>query len=145
MSTTAASERSLVPAGGTQTLQFGPGLTTDMGPDATVAALNAWGSARDRELVQLRADLEATQTIVASTFEQAKSTLQGMVDNFRAETASLRYDTQVEAAQSLSRLQAVVGEARARFDAQDALVAGGLGELAQRLQAAGACEGCGAR
>ncbi len=41
----------------------------------------------------------------------------------------------MEATQSLSRLELVVGEARARFDTQDALVAGGLRELAQRLQA----------
>ena len=86
----------------------GPGLTTDMGPDATVAALNAWGSARDRELVQLRADLGNTQVVVASAFEQAKETLQAIVANFRVEAATLRSSRAVEATQSLSRPQQVL-------------------------------------
>ncbi len=84
---------------------------------------------------QLKADLGATQTVVASAFEQAKEALQAIVGNFRVEAEKLRYDGQVEAAQSLSRLELVVGEARARFDSQDALVANGLREPAQRLQA----------
>ncbi len=135
---------------GAQTMgQVGPCLTVGMGEVATVAALNTWGAtrdseliqlrllvvARDRELVQLKGDLGATQTVVASAFEQAKDALQAIVGNFRVEAEKLRYDGQVEAAQSLSRLELVVGEARARFDSQDALVANGLRELAQRLQA----------
>jgi hypothetical protein len=127
----------------------GPCLTVGMGEASTVDALNAWGAARDgeliqlrlvveahdRELVQLRASLGATQNIVASTFEQAKTTLQAIVDSFRVEAAKLRRDAEVEATQSLARLELVVGEARARFDAQDSLVANGLAELARRLQA----------
>ena len=104
------------PAGQTM---MGPGLSTGMGEAATVAALNSWGSARDRELIQLKVDLGATQTIVASAFEQAKGALQAIVDNFRIEAANLRYDCQVEATQSLPRLELLVGEARARFVLQD--------------------------
>ncbi len=99
-----------------------------------VAALNSWGATRDRELIQLKADLGATQTVVSSAFEQAKEALQAIVANFRVEAAKLRYDSEVEATQSLSCLEQVVGEARARFDTQDVLVAGGLRDLAQRLQ-----------
>ncbi len=129
--------------------QVGPCLTVGMGEAATVASLNAWGAARDSELIQLRlvvaahagelgqlrGDVGLTQTVVASAFEQAQAALQAIVDNFRVEAAKLRYDGEVAAAQSLSNLEQVVGAARARFDAQDALVAQGLGELAQRLQA----------
>jgi hypothetical protein len=129
--------------------QVGPGLTPGMTEAATVASLNAWGAARDAELIQLRrvvaahagtlaelrGDLGMTQTVVASAFEQAKTQLQAIVDNFRVEAAKLRYDGEVAAAQSLSNLEQVVAAARSRFDAQDALVANGLTELAQRLGA----------
>ncbi len=136
-------------AGAQQTFgQVGPCLTVGMGEVATVAALNTWGATRDSELIQLRllgqtrdrelaqlkADLGTTQVVVASAFEQAKEALQSIVANFRVEAAKLRYDSEVEATQSLSRLEQVVGEARARFDTQDVLVAGGLRDLAQRLQ-----------
>ncbi len=129
--------------------QVGPCLTVNMGEAATVAALNSWGASRDSELIQLRLVVAAhagelgqlrgevgrTQVVVASAFEVAQAALQAIVDNFRVEAAKLRYDGEVAATQSLSRLELVVGEARARFDSQDALVAQGLGELAQRLQA----------
>ncbi len=85
---------------------------------ATVAALNSWGATRDseliqlrlvveahnRELVALRGDLGTTQTIVASHFEDARATLMAIVESFRTEAGKLRYDSEVEAAQSLSRL-----------------------------------------
>ena len=129
--------------------QVGPCLTVNMGEAATVAALNSWGASRDSELIQLRLVVAAhagelgqlrgevgrTQIVVASAFEVAQAALQAIVDNFRVEAAKLRYDGEVAAAQSLSNLEQVVGAARSRFDAQDALVAQGLGELAQRLQA----------
>ena len=131
---------------GAQTIgQVGPCLTVGMGEVATVASLNTWGAARDSELIQLRlvvaahagelaqlrGDLGSTQTVVASAFEQAKAALQAIVDSFRVEAAKLRYDSEVEAAQSLSRLELVVSDARSRFDAQDVRVTQGLSELAQ--------------
>ncbi len=129
--------------------QVGPCLSVGMGEAATVASLNAWGAARDAELIQLRlvvaahagelgqlrGDVGLTQTVVASAFEQAQAQLQSIVANFRVEAAKLRYDDEVAAAQALSNLEQVVVGARSRFDAQDALVAQGLSELAQRLQA----------
>jgi hypothetical protein len=123
-----ASGLAVYAAGGAQTTgQVGPCLTAGMGEAATVAALNTWGATRDSELIQLRLvvashagelgqlrnDLGATQTIVASHFEHAKATLMAIVESFRTEAAKLRYDSEIEAAQSLSRLQLVVGEARA--------------------------------
>mgnify|MGYP000293915451 CR=1 FL=1 len=144
-----ASSLATFAAGAGTTGRVGPCLAVGMGEAATVAALNSWGATRDSELIQLRlvvaahagelaqlrGDLGTTQAVVASAFEQAKAALQAIVDNFRVEAAKLRYDAQVEATQSLSRLELVVGEARARFDTQDVLVANGLSELAQRLQA----------
>ncbi len=49
---------------------MGPGLTTDMGPAAVIAALNAWGATRDREALALRADLAPIQSIVATGHAQ---------------------------------------------------------------------------
>ncbi len=46
----------------------------------------------------------------------------------------MRQQGQYEAAQSVARLEQVIGEARAKFDVQDARFAAGLNELAQRLQ-----------
>ena len=88
-------------AGTRTTGQVGPCLTVGMGEVATVAALNTWGAtrdteliqlrllvvARDRELVQLKGDLGATQSIVASAFEQAKAALQAIVGHLRVEAA----------------------------------------------------------
>ena len=108
-----ASGLAVFAAGGAQTTgQVGPCLTAGMGEVATVASLNAWGAARDSELiqlrlvvaahaselVQLRGDLGLTQTIVASAFEQAKAALQDIVDSFRVEAAKMRYDSEVVAA-----------------------------------------------
>ncbi len=47
----------------------------------------------------------------------------------------MRQNSQYEAAQSVARLELVVGEARMRFDAQDGRFAEGLNELARRLVA----------
>jgi hypothetical protein len=115
---------------------FGPCLREDMSAASTVAALNAWGSARDREAQQLRADLTATQFGVSGAFEQAQAAVQDLVAAFRVEVIGMSRTTQHEAQQSLERLTQVVEEARARFGEQDARFAAGLGELAQRLQAA---------
>ncbi len=50
---------------------FGPCLDDDMSGPQTIAALNAWGSARDREAQQLRVDLTSTQREVSGAFVQA--------------------------------------------------------------------------
>ncbi len=131
MAATAASESSLVPAGGTQTFsQMGPGLTEGMGEASLVARLNAWGAARDSETLDLKANLSATQVGVSSAFDQAKETLLAIVTNFRAEAEATRQQGQYEAAQSVARLEQVVTEARTRFDAQDGRFSDGLNELA---------------
>ncbi len=117
---------------------FGPCLYVDMGEPALVAALNAWGSARDREVEALRADLATTQAVVEMTFDQAQAgvsaTLLGIIEAFRTEAAMMQQQANLEAQQSLSRLEHVVSEARTRFDVQDARFGAGLVELAQRLQ-----------
>ncbi len=60
MAAAAASEGSLaVPAGGTQTF-LGPCLVEGMGEASLIAALKAWGAARDREVLDLKANLLAT-------------------------------------------------------------------------------------
>ena len=115
---------------------LGPALTADMGEPALVAALNAWGGAMHGEVLALRADLGSTQAAVAGAFAQAEVTVLGIVTDFRAEVAAMRQTTLHEAGASLARLQAVVAEARTRFGEQDARFTAGLGELAQRLQAA---------
>ena len=94
----AASASSLVPAGGTQTFmpaggtqtQVGPCLYEGMGEPSLIATLNAWGSARDRELLGLKADLGATQVGVSTAFEQAQETLLAIVAAFRAEAETMR-------------------------------------------------------
>ena len=114
---------------------FGPCLDVDMGEAALVAALNAWGSARDREALALRA-----QAGVEAAFERAQAgvsaTLVGIIEAFRTEAETMRQHAAYEAHQSLARPERVVSEAGARFGEQDARFAAGLGELAQRLQAA---------
>ena len=85
------------PAGGTQPALLGPCLYERMGEEALVAALNAWGSARDREALALRADLAATQVGVSTAFEQAQGTLLGIVEAFRAEAEMMRQQTYYEA------------------------------------------------
>ena len=50
---------------------FGPCLDAQMSEEALVTALNAWGSARDREALALRADLSAPQASPPAAFEPA--------------------------------------------------------------------------
>ncbi len=118
---------------------FGPCLYVDMGEPALIAALNAWGSARDRELEALRADLVTTKAVVEMTFDQAQAgvsaTLLAIIEAFRAEAANMQQHAGYEAQQSLARLTQVVAEARARFDAQDGRFTEGLSELVRRQQA----------
>ena len=87
LDTAAASASSLAlyaTSGGTQTFaQLGPGLVEGMGEAAMVAALNSWGATRDRELIQLKADLGATQVVVSTAFDQAKAALFVIVNDFR--------------------------------------------------------------
>ena len=74
----AASEGSLVlPTGQTFTGQafLGPGLVEGMGEASLIATLNAWGATRDREMLDLKANLLATQVGVSATFDQAKDCL----------------------------------------------------------------------
>ena len=117
---------------------FGPCLQVDMGEPALIAALNAWGSARDREVDELRYDLAATKAVVEMTFDQAQAgvsaTLLNIIEAFRAEAAMMQQQANLKAQQSLARLTQVVSEARTRFDVQDARFGAGLVELAQRLQ-----------
>ncbi len=117
---------------------LGPCLYENMGEPALIAALNAWGSARDREADALRADLAATKAVVEMTFDQAQAgvsaTLLNIIEAFRSEAAMMQQQAGYEAQQSLARLTQVVSEARTRFDAQDARFGAGLAEVAQRLQ-----------
>ncbi len=114
---------------------IGPCLFEGMGEASLVERLNAWGIARDREMLDLKANLSLTQVGVSSAFDQAKEALLTIVSNFRAEAEATRQQGHYEAAQSVARLEQVVAEARTRFDAQDGRFSDGLGELAQRLQA----------
>ncbi len=73
--------------GGTYTggVALGPCLTLGMGEEALVANLNAWGSTRDQEVLDLRAGLGVTQAGVAAAFEQARDALLTIVASFRGE------------------------------------------------------------
>ncbi len=115
---------------------LGPDLWEDMGEEALVAALNEWGAGMHREVLALRSDLSATQAEVSGAFGQAQDAVRDLVTAFRIEVVAMRQTTMYEARQSLDRLEQVVEEARARFGEQDARFSSGLGELAQRLQAA---------
>jgi hypothetical protein len=106
-----------------------------MGEATLVAALNAWGAARDREVLTLKINLGATQERVELAFNQAKDALLRIIDDFRGEAATQRNHGQYEAAQSIARLEQVVLEARTKFDQQDVRFADGLNELANRLMA----------
>ena len=123
--------------GGPQTTSgmLGPCLFEGMGEASLIERLNQWGAARDRELLDLRADLGATQAGVTVAFEQAKEALLNIVNDFRLEAETTRQRVQHEAAQSVARLELVVGDARTRFDAQDARRTGDLSELGRRLAA----------
>ena len=122
------------PAGSATQDILGPRLFVGMTEIAMVERMNTWGAVRDQALLDLRTDLLGTQVVVAATFEDAKATLLSIVANYRAEAEALRQHGQFEAEQALNRLQLVVTEARARFDAQDTSFAQGLAELAQRQQ-----------
>ena len=100
-----------------------------------IGALNAWGAARDQELVELRANLSSTQVSVAAAFDQAKAALHAIVCDFRLEAETMRQQQANEAALSVGRLERVVEEARLMFGTQDARLADGLSALAQRQQA----------
>ncbi len=136
----AASDGSLaLPAGITQTFmpatQIGPGLYEGMSEASMIAALNSWGTARDYELLDLKANLGATQVGVSTAFNQAQEALLTIVNNFRAEAETMRQHGFHEAAQSVARLEQVVAEARTRFDAQDGRFSDGLNALVLRQQA----------
>ena len=107
------------PAGGTHPTALGPCLYVGMGETSMVEQLNAWGIARDGDMLDLRANLGNTQTVLAAAFDQARSALNAIVDGFRTEAEVMRQQTQNEAAQGLARLEHVVAAARQRFDAQD--------------------------
>jgi hypothetical protein len=114
---------------------LGPLLFVDMGETALIAALNAWGAARDREVLELKINLGVTQEKVSAAFEQARDTLLQMIVDFRGEAEMQRAQGQYAAGQSIARLEQVVTEARTRFDAQDSRFSEGLSELARRQQA----------
>ena len=107
-----ASASSLVlgPAGVTQTprQQLGPCLVMNMGEAGLIEALNAWGSARDSEVLALHADLLATQVGISGAFQQAQGAVQGIVDAFRTETHATRQATFHEAQPSTVRPEEVV-------------------------------------
>ncbi len=64
---------------GADAAQPGPMLQMHMGEAALIERLNAWGSAKDRDILALRADLLATQVGVSGAFSQAQETVQGIV------------------------------------------------------------------
>ena len=123
-----------ITAGGSATY-LGPGLAAGMSEAEVFERLNAWGIARDSDLLDLKSNLVATQVVVSTSFDQAKETLLAIVANFRAEAETMRQHGQYEAAQSVARLELVVAEARTRFDAQDVRFTSDLGELVRRQQA----------
>jgi hypothetical protein len=141
MATAAASGSLAVRADATQTTSLGPGLMQGMSEAEVFERLNAWGIARDGELVDLRSSLTNTQSVVGATFAEARATLMTIVGDFRLEAETLRQHGLYEASQGLARLEHVIAEARQRFDAQDARHAQDLGELARRISAAPAPSG----
>ena len=114
---------------------MGPGLTVGMPEAEVVDRLNGWGIARDGALQDLTEEVVRTQAVVASTFEQARAALLGIVEAFRNEAETMCQHSIYEATQSVSRLEFVVSEARGRFDLQEARFTQGLGELDRRRQA----------
>ncbi len=54
---------------------LGPGLAPGMSEAAVFERLNAWGVARDGELVDLRSSLANTQAVVNATFAEARGTV----------------------------------------------------------------------
>ncbi len=61
-----------ITAGGGAT-HLGPGLASGMSEAEVFERLNAWGIARDSDLLDLKSNLVATQTVVATTFDQARA------------------------------------------------------------------------
>ena len=109
----AASEGSLATysgGGGTQTAG-GPCLFVGMGEASMVEQMNTWGTARDRDMLDLKSNLTATQVGVSTAFDQALETLLAIVTNFRAEAETMRQQGHYEAAQSVARREQVVTEA----------------------------------
>ncbi len=129
-----ASTLAMQTGGGTRML--GPGLMQGMGDAEAFERLNAWGIARDGELIDLRASLANTQAVVNATFAEARTMLMTIVGDFRLEAEALRQHSLYEAQQGLTNLERVVAEARQRFDAQDARHVQDLGELARRIATA---------
>mgnify|MGYP000659530916 CR=1 FL=1 len=60
---------------------LGPGLQPGMLDAEVFYRLNTWGAARDSELVDLRASLASTQTIVDATFVEARGMLRYHASN----------------------------------------------------------------
>ncbi len=122
------------PAGGAQTFStMGPGLVEGMGEAATVAALNSWGAARDRELVQLRPRCDPDRCRLSLRAGQG-----GTAGHSRRLPHRGGDDAAACAARGDAvgaRLELVVAEARARFDAQDGRFTEGLSEPVRRQQA----------
>ncbi len=67
--------------------------------------LNAWGIARDGELVDLRSSLTNTQSVVSTAFNEARATIMTIVGDFRLEAETLRQHSLYEAHQGLGRLE----------------------------------------
>ena len=135
LDTAAASASSLAatPAGGVTQGRLGPCLFVGMGEASMVEQMNSWGAARDQETLDLRSNLAATQVVVSTAFDQAKETLYAIVVDFRAEAETMRQHGQYEASQSVARLELLVAEALARFDAHDVRSTDGLTDLFRRL------------
>ncbi len=64
----------------------------------SIGRLNAWGLARDRDMLGRRGDLGASQVGVSATFQQAQEALLVIVTDFRLEAVALRQLGQNEAA-----------------------------------------------
>ncbi len=111
---------------------MGPDLWEDMGEQAFVEALNAWGSSMHREVITLRADLSATQAGVSGAFVQAQEAVRDLVTAFRIEVVAMRQTTMYEAQQSLARLEQVVEEACARFGEKDVCFTSGIVAVAYK-------------
>ncbi len=69
--------------GGAPPPLLGPCLVEGMGELSMIAQLNAWGAARDRDMLSLRADLSTTQVGVSAAFTQAQEALLTIVTDFR--------------------------------------------------------------
>ena len=92
-------------AGGGPQTRLGPGLMQGMSEAEAFERLNAWGIARDGELVDLRSTLTSLQTAVGATFVEARTTLMSIVVDFRGEAETLRQHSLYEANQGLARLE----------------------------------------